>query len=56
VIAMISHIPEAGRNDLVILDTTDLAAGPMASVKLPFKAMAQVHGCRSGNSRRCRWG
>lgn len=44
VIAMIGHTREAGRNDLVILDTHDLAAGPIAAVKLPFKAMAQVHG------------
>lgn len=32
------------RSELVIGDTADLAAGPVARVRLPFKAPGQVHG------------
>lgn len=32
------------RSELVIGDTANLAAGPIARVKLPFKAPSQVHG------------
>lgn len=32
------------RSELVIGDTRDLAAGPVARVRLPFKAPGQVHG------------
>lgn len=44
IIAMIGRNREAGRNDLIILEAADLAAGPIATVKLPFQAMGQVHG------------
>ncbi len=33
-----------GRSDLVVLDATRLAAGPIATVKLPFRTFGQVHG------------
>ena len=32
------------RSELIIGDTADLAAGPIARVKLPFKVPSQVHG------------
>ena len=35
---------ERGRSDLVIADTQDLAAPPVARVKLPFRAVSQIHG------------
>jgi len=35
---------ENGRSDLVIADTHDLAAGPVATVHLPYKVVGQVHG------------
>jgi carotenoid cleavage dioxygenase len=35
---------EAGRSDLILVDTKDLAAGPVARVKMPFKVVGQVHG------------
>jgi carotenoid cleavage dioxygenase-like enzyme len=31
-------------SELVIGDTRNLAAGPLARVRLPFKAPGQVHG------------
>ncbi len=35
---------EAGRSDLILVDTKDPAAGPVARVKMPFKCVGQVHG------------
>jgi carotenoid cleavage dioxygenase-like enzyme len=35
---------EAGRSDLILVDTKDPAAGPIARVKMPFKCVGQVHG------------
>jgi carotenoid cleavage dioxygenase len=35
---------EAGRTDLVLFDTKEIAAGPVARVKMPFKCVGQVHG------------
>ncbi|HEY9183257.1 MAG TPA: carotenoid oxygenase family protein, partial [Gammaproteobacteria bacterium] len=35
---------EGGRGDLVILDAEHLADGPVATVHLPMRAPAQVHG------------
>ena len=33
-----------GRSDLVIVDTKDMAAGPVATVKMPYKIVGQIHG------------
>ncbi|HZF14772.1 MAG TPA: carotenoid oxygenase family protein [Steroidobacteraceae bacterium] len=33
-----------GRSDLVIVDTSDLEAGPIATVKLPYRTFGQIHG------------
>jgi carotenoid cleavage dioxygenase-like enzyme len=35
---------ENGRSDLIIADTADFAAGPVARVKMPYKVVSQVHG------------
>jgi carotenoid cleavage dioxygenase len=35
---------EAGRSDLILIDTKAVAAGPVARVKMPFKCVGQVHG------------
>jgi carotenoid cleavage dioxygenase-like enzyme len=35
---------EAGRSDLILFDTMNVAAGPVARVKMPFKCVGQVHG------------
>jgi carotenoid cleavage dioxygenase len=35
---------EGGRSDLILVDTKDPAAGPVARVKMPFKVVGQVHG------------
>lgn len=34
-----------GRSDLVILDALDVAAGPVATVKLPVRVRSTFHGC-----------
>ncbi|WEK47782.1 MAG: carotenoid oxygenase family protein [Candidatus Andeanibacterium colombiense] len=39
-----SSMKEAGRSDLILVDTKDIAAGPVARVKMPFKCVGQVHG------------
>jgi carotenoid cleavage dioxygenase-like enzyme len=39
-----SSIKESGRSDLILVDTRDIAAGPVARVKMPFKCVGQVHG------------
>ena len=35
---------ETMKSELVIGDTADLASGPVARVRLPFKAPGQIHG------------
>ena len=35
---------ENGRSDLLIIDTQDVAAGPIATVHMPYKVVGQVHG------------
>jgi len=34
-----------GRSDLVVLDAQNLAAGPVATIKLPVRVRATFHGC-----------
>ena len=35
---------ECNRSDLLILDAADPEAGPVATVRLPFRIFGQVHG------------
>ena len=39
-----SSTKESGRSDLILVDTKEVAAGPVARVKMPFKVVGQVHG------------
>lgn len=39
-----SSMKESGRSDLILIDTKDIAAGPVARIKMPFKCVGQVHG------------
>ena len=39
-----ASVKEGGRSDLILVDTRDVAAGPVARVKMPFKVVGQVHG------------
>lgn len=39
-----TRLKECGRADLVILDAERLADGPVATVKLPVRAVGQIHG------------
>jgi carotenoid cleavage dioxygenase len=43
-VGIASHRKENGRADLLVLDTQDIEAGPIASVKLPYRVPSQVHG------------
>ena len=43
-IGVADNIKESGRSDLVIVDTHDLAAGPVAVVHMPYKVVGQIHG------------
>jgi carotenoid cleavage dioxygenase len=44
VMAVATHPAEAGRADLLILDAEHVEDGPVATVKLPTRAVGQVHG------------
>jgi len=39
-----SSMKENGRSDLILVDTKEPAAGPVARIKMPFKCVGQVHG------------
>lgn len=43
-LGMAERLLECNRSDLLILDTSDLEAGPVATVRLPFRIFGQVHG------------
>ena len=38
------RMKEGGRADLLLLDTQDIEAGPIATVKMPFRIAGQIHG------------
>ena len=38
------RLQECGRSDLLVLDASNLEAGPVATVRLPFRIFGQVHG------------
>ena len=44
VVSLLNLIAE-GRSELVILDSTDMAAGPIARIKVPFRMRMSLHGC-----------
>ena len=43
-IGIADHRKENGRSDLILVDTRDLAAGPVARIKMPYRVVGQVHG------------
>ncbi len=43
-IGVASRMKEGGRSDLIIVDTQDLAGGPVATVKMPYRVVGQIHG------------
>jgi carotenoid cleavage dioxygenase len=43
-VGVATRTSERGRSDLLIVDTRDLAAGPVAAVKMPHKIIGQIHG------------
>ena len=44
VVCLLNLIVE-GRSELVVLDSTDMAAGPIARIKVPFRMRMSLHGC-----------
>jgi carotenoid cleavage dioxygenase-like enzyme len=44
IMGVATRILEGGRTDLVIVDTAQMEAGPVATVKLPLRAPGQIHG------------
>ena len=44
VVGMSERILEGNRSELLIIDTADFEAGPVARVQLPFRIFGQVHG------------
>jgi carotenoid cleavage dioxygenase len=41
---VVNHQDQGGRSDLVILDAQHIDQGPIATVKLPIRAVGQIHG------------
>jgi carotenoid cleavage dioxygenase-like enzyme len=44
IVGMAERMLEGNRSDLLIIDTADFEAGPVATVRLPFRIYGQVHG------------
>jgi len=44
IMGIATRVLEGGRTDLVIVDTAQMDAGPVATVKLPLRAPGQIHG------------
>ncbi|HTV77873.1 MAG TPA: carotenoid oxygenase family protein [Steroidobacteraceae bacterium] len=43
-IGVASHPREGGRSDVVLVDTQHLDAGPVATIKMPYRLAPQIHG------------
>ena len=43
-VGVASRMPEAGRSDLVIVDANNMEAGAIATVKMPYRVVGQIHG------------
>ena len=37
-------VKDSGRSDILIVDTQDIAAGPIATIHMPYKIVGQIHG------------
>jgi carotenoid cleavage dioxygenase len=42
---LVAHRLQAMHSDLLVLDTSDLAAGPVATLRLPLRLRRGLHGC-----------
>jgi carotenoid cleavage dioxygenase-like enzyme len=45
IVGMAESLLDGSRSELLIIDTDDITAGPIARVRLPFRIYGQVHGC-----------
>ncbi len=43
-IGVVSRLKENGRSDVVIIDTGQLEDGPVATIKMPYRIVSQIHG------------
>lgn len=43
-IGVASRLSESGRSDLILVDAQHLEAGPIATVKMPYRVHGQIHG------------
>jgi len=43
-IGVVTNTDQAGRSDVVLLDTKDIEAGPIARIKMPYRIVGQIHG------------
>jgi carotenoid cleavage dioxygenase len=43
VIALLNHLADYS-SELVVLDSRDMAAGPVARIKIPFRMRMSLHG------------
>lgn len=43
-IGVVTRLTENNRSDVVLVDTKNFQAGPVATIKLPYKIVGQVHG------------
>jgi carotenoid cleavage dioxygenase-like enzyme len=43
-IGVVNRANQHSRSDVVLLDTRDIEAGPIATIKMPYRIVAQVHG------------
>jgi carotenoid cleavage dioxygenase len=43
-IGVVHRASQHNRSDVVLIDTSDIEAGPIATIKLPYRIAAQVHG------------
>jgi len=44
VVALLNVLDQA-RSELVILDSRDMASGPIARIKVPLRMRMSLHGC-----------
>jgi carotenoid cleavage dioxygenase len=44
IMGLATRLLEGGRSDVVIVDTAQMEAGPVATIKLPIRAPGQIHG------------
>jgi carotenoid cleavage dioxygenase len=43
-IGVVNRAAQNSRSDVVLLDTRNLEAGPIATIKMPYRIVGQIHG------------